>query len=82
MTSAYSSNQILITKKEPKSEARVSKFDWRDLGNVHKGCPIFGQVGISRKMGHNRTRQVGMSAKMGRPIYQPKKEKNHGRALA
>ena len=27
--SNYSNNQI--TEKEPKSEARVSKFDWHDL---------------------------------------------------
>ena len=28
----YSSNYI--TKKEPKSEARVSKFDWHDLSPI------------------------------------------------
>ena len=29
---SYSSNQI--TKKEPKSDARVSKFDWHDLSPI------------------------------------------------
>ena len=24
-----------------------------DLGNFHKGCPIFGQVGMSRNIGHS-----------------------------
>ena len=31
LTVIYSSNQI--TKKEPKSEDRLSKFDWHDLNN-------------------------------------------------
>ena len=46
------------------------------LGKVHKGCPTFGQVGISWKMGHNGTRQVNMSSKTGHPIFQNQKEKN------
>ena len=31
-TGAYSSN--LITKKEPKSDDRLSKFDWHDLSPI------------------------------------------------
>ena len=31
----YNSNQI--TKKEPKSEASVSKFDWHDLSPIFFG---------------------------------------------
>ena len=27
-----------------------------ELGNVHKGCPMFGWVGISSKIGQNGTR--------------------------
>ena len=36
----YSSNQI--TKKEPKSDNRLSKFDWHDLSPV-----FFGHNGFS-----------------------------------
>ena len=38
----YSSNEI--TKKEPKSDARLSKFDWHDLS------PIF----LARMLLHNK----------------------------
>ena len=45
------------------------------LGNVHKERLVFGQVGISSKIGQNGTRQVGISEKIGRPLYHGKKGK-------
>ena len=39
-------------------------------GNIHKGRPMFGQVGISSKIGQNGARLVGMNVQMERPICQ------------
>ena len=43
----YSSNQI--TKKEPKSEARVSKFDWHDLSPIFLAIMLLHNLKVFQK---------------------------------
>ena len=59
------SHMIFLMLRKKELLVKLSKFTNRQLfslkmglGNVHKGRPIFGQVGISSKIGQNGTRQV------------------------
>ena len=44
---SYSSNQI--TKKEPKSDARVSKFDWHDLSPIFLATMLLHNLKVFQK---------------------------------